>query len=140
MLVLLSPAKRLDFESIAPVDESLLAKPKFHTQAKTVVKDLQNLSSAKLKNLMGLSDKLADLNYERNQNFKFPHTPKNAKASAFTFQGDTYQGLQIGTFSKSEIKRANQKVRILSGLYGLLKPLDLIQPYRLEMGTAWGPN
>lgn len=86
---------------------------------------------------MGISDKLADLNWQRNQEFTTPFTPANARPAVYAFNGDVYTGLEAYTISKEKLDRLQEQVRILSGLYGVLKPLDLIQPYRLEMGTKF---
>jgi uncharacterized protein len=96
---------------------------------------LKKKSVKSLTNLMSISDQLGRLNYERNQEWNLPFNAENARPSIYAFSGDVYRGLDIYTLPKDKIERMQQTVRILSGLYGLLKPLDLIQPYRLEMGT-----
>ncbi len=134
MLALLSPAKSLDFSS-APPDVSQ-SQPACLKQTRTLASHLRALKKAELKKLLHVSDKLADLNYERFQAFKTPFTPQNAKQAALAFSGDVYQGLDAASLSAEELGWAQDHVRILSGFYGLLRPLDLIQPYRLEMGRA----
>ena len=86
--------------------------------------------------LMDISEKLADLNWERNQNWSLPFTPENARPAVYAFDGDVYTGLDVYTISEDKMPILQDKLRILSGLYGILKPLDLMQPYRLEMGTS----
>ena len=139
MLVLISPAKKLDFDSEALC--STFTEPRFQKQTGALVALAKKLSRADLKRLMGLSDKLAELNYVRYQNFQPRFTPENAKQAAYAFRGDTYVGLDADTLSEDDLKYAQDHLRILSGLYGLLRPLDLMQPYRLEMGTKFtNPN
>ena len=133
MLVLVSPAKKLDFES--PIKLENTTEPVFKVKAKALGIELKKLSPPDIKKLMKLSDNLSELNFERFQNFQKKNAPQ--RAAVFAFNGDTYTGLDIHSFSKSEISRAQKKLRILSGLYGVLKPLDLINPYRLEMGTKF---
>lgn len=135
MLIVVSPAKKLDFEHFAPTDE--FSTPKYLETSNKLVKELKKLSSEDIGKLMKLSDNLAQLNYTRFHNFKTPFTLKNAKQAAYAFKGDTYVGLDFESFNKSQVKYAQQHLRILSGLYGILRPLDLIQPYRLEMGTKF---
>ena len=134
MLVLLSPAKNLNLD---PSPSALnFSQPDLLKETRVLVKAAKSLSQAQLKTLMKVSDKLATLNYERFQSFKTPFTPDNAKQAALTFAGDVYQGLEAGTLKPADLDWAQDHLRILSGLYGLLRPLDLIQPYRLEMGRA----
>lgn len=135
MLIVVSPAKKLDFEQLAPTD--VFTTPKYLDKSKKLITELKKLSSEDIKSLMKLSESLAELNYTRFHNFKTPFTLKNSKQAAYAFKGDTYVGLDFESFSKSEVNYAQKHLRILSGLYGLLKPLDLIQPYRLEMGTKF---
>ncbi len=135
MLAVLSPAKSLDMEAPAPVQEA--TEPGLLNETKTLVEQLQGCSAGDLQRMMGISDKLAQLNYDRYQRFSFPFTPKNAKQALFAFTGDVYTGLDAGSLSEAEIGRAQQDLRILSGLYGVLRPLDLMQAYRLEMGTKY---
>jgi cytoplasmic iron level regulating protein YaaA (DUF328/UPF0246 family) len=133
MLVLVSPAKKLDFDSLIAFDE--FSQPEFIHESKELIKNLKGLSMGQVSTLMKLSAKLSKLNFDRYRDFKTPFNLNNAKQAGFTFNGDTYVGLDINTLSKSELKQAPNHLRILSGLYGVLKPFDLIQPYRLEMGT-----
>ncbi len=132
MLVLLSPAKNLSFDT--PVPDIEVSQPAFLKEACALVAAARALSRADLKRLMNISDKLADLNHRRFQAFSTPFTLDNARPAVLTFSGDVYQGLKAATFSRDDLTWAQHHLRILSGLYGLLRPLDLIQPYRLEMG------
>lgn len=139
MLLVLSPAKSLDFES--PVHLSGSAGPDFSMPqmldaAENLNKTLRKLSPEDLSSLMHISAKLGELNFERNLNWTLPFTTDNAKAAVFAFTGDVYVGLDVKSFSHEDLLYAQDHMRILSGLYGLLRPLDLIQAYRLEMGTA----
>lgn len=136
MLIVVSPAKRLDFQTPNELEET--SQPRFLSKTKDLIKELRKLSSEDLQELMGISEKLGQLNYDRFQSFKTPFSLKNAKQAGLAFQGDTYQGLEFFKFNKSERNFAQKSLRILSGLYGVLAPLDLIQPYRLEMGTKFG--
>lgn len=134
MLILLSPSKTLgDGTSPQPVTPTQPALLK-HTQE--LAKTTKKLSEKQLKVLMDISDKLAALNHERFQRFKTPFTPANASPALFTFQGDVYDGLDATSLTAKEVAYAQEHLRILSGFYGLLRPLDLMQPYRLEMGIA----
>lgn len=135
MIVLLSPAKRMSFEE--PAKFSDCTQPSFLQKSEELVEKLKTLKPEEIKELMGVSDKIAVLNYERFQSFQPPFSLENAKQAAYAFQGDTYIGLDFDSFSNQEVKRAQKTIRILSGLYGWLSPLDLIQPYRLEMGTSF---
>jgi cytoplasmic iron level regulating protein YaaA (DUF328/UPF0246 family) len=133
MIILLSPAKTLD---LTPLKKNVeLTIPIFNQQANQLNSILKKKKSAQLKKLMGISDQLAALNVERNQQFSASPLNEQLKQAVFMFKGDVYIGLQIETFSDAELLKAQEKLRILSGLYGLLKPLDGIQAYRLEMGT-----
>ena len=132
MLLLISPAKTLDFE---PTGLKKKTKPRFLTESQALVDVLKEKSATDIKNLMSVSDKIAELNVDRYQNFKTPFTLKNAKQAMFAFRGDVYTGLDADSFDEKDIEFAQDHLRILSGLYGLLKPLDLMQAYRLEMGT-----
>ena len=133
MLVLISPAKKLDFEHPAPIEIS--ARPPLLDKAKELAEILKTKNRSELKSLMNISDNLADLNYKRYQNFSTPFDMSNAKQAILTFQGDTYKGLNADTLDQDDLEYAQRHLRILSGLYGILRPLDLMQPYRLEMGT-----
>ena len=132
IISVLSPAKSLDFESEAPYKDT--TEPRFLDQSEKIAKKLKSLSRKKIADLMSISTQLAELNYGRNQEWDFDHTT-NSKQSLFAFDGDVYSGLEAETLKKNEVEFAQNHVRILSGLYGLLRPLDLIHPYRLEMGT-----
>lgn len=138
LISVISPAKKLDFES--PLEHTQDTQPKFLQESKALIKLLKNLSSDEIGKLMKLSDKLSELNYERYQSFKTPFTPKNARPAIYAFKGDTYVGLDVESFSKANLKYASGQLRILSGLYGILSPFDLIRPYRLEMGTRFSIN
>ncbi len=133
MKIIISPAKSLDFENKATT--SLYTQPRFLEQSVKLNKKLKTLSRKKLSDLMKISDELANLNYERNQNWQAPFELENAKQAVFAFTGEVFRGIDVNTLSEDKIPTLQNRLRILSGLYGLLKPLDLIQPYRLEMGT-----
>ena len=135
MLVLLSPAKKLDFES--ETLRSKFTQPNLLDETKVLAKTAKTMREADLKTLMGISDKLAELNVARFKAFTTPFTLGNAKQAIDSFKGDVYQGLDAETLSDDDIDFAQSHVRILSGLYGLLRPLDLMQPYRLEMGVGF---
>ena len=137
MLAVISPAKKLDFETAPKFKDHTL--PQFIKDTEILVKTARKMSRAKLKQTMKLSDTLAELNYQRYQNFSTPFHLGNAKQAAWVFNGDTYVGLKADTLSKREMAFAQKHLRILSGLYGVLRPLDLIQPYRLEMGARFNP-
>ena len=135
MLLFLSPAKSLDFET--PPQVTTCTQPAWLDRSATLIRQLRALSPADIANLMDLSDPLALLNFNRYADWSLPFTPQNAKQAVLAFDGDVYDGLAAKTLSAAELDFAQQHVRILSGLYGMLKPLDLIQPYRLEMGTKF---
>jgi len=137
MLALISPAKKLDFETDPSIDTH--THPDLLDRAEKLVVRARNLSRSALAQTMKLSDTLAELNYQRYQTFKTPFTLANAKQAALVFNGDTYVGLDAKTLSERDLIFAQDHLRILSGLYGLLRPLDLIQPYRLEMGAKFQP-
>ena len=132
MKMVISPAKSLQFDSQLPSIN--FTTPNFSEEAKLINGLLKKKTSKALSELMHISDKLAQLNWERNQLFN-SHESNNRRPAIFTFNGDVYQGLDAYTLSSEKIDRMQNQLRILSGLYGLLRPLDLIQPYRLEMGT-----
>jgi len=134
MYALISPAKRLDLEPLGACTTTSL--PDMLDESEKLVKKTRSLSKKKLAALMKLSDGLAELNYERFQAWSTPFTEDNAKPAALTFAGDTYMGLDAGSLDTTDLEWAQDRLGILSGLYGLLRPLDLIQPYRLEMGTS----
>ena len=133
MLVVVSPAKNLDFESVVPTRE--YTQPALLDETERLMKVCRTLSPADLASLMKISDKLAETNCERFKNWYQPFTKDNAKQAILTFKGDTYVGLNAEDFTNKDFQYAQDHFRILSGLYGILRPLDLIQPYRLEMGT-----
>ena len=135
MLIFLSPAKSLDYKT--PPQVASFTQPAFLKQSETLIKQLRKLSPADIANLMDLSDPLALLNFNRYADWTLPLTPENAKQAVLAFDGDVYDGLSAKTLSADDLAFAQQHVRILSGLYGILKPLDLMQPYRLEMGTKF---
>ena len=133
MLTIISPAKTLDFESPAQISKS--TKPTYLKDSAQLIEILRGYSPDDLVNLMGISHKLGELNHQRFHEWKTPFNKSNAKQAVYAFQGDVYTGLEADSFDSDDAEFAQQHLRILSGLYGLLKPLDLIQPYRLEMGT-----
>ncbi len=137
MLSIISPAKKLDFES-EPLSSNF-SQPVLLDRSEILVKKAKRLSRTALGRTMRLSDKLADLNYQRFQDFSTPFTLANAKQAAMMFNGDTYVGLEAATLEDADMDFAQDHLRILSGLYGILRPLDLIQPYRLEMGARFQP-
>lgn len=133
MKIVISPAKSLDYKSELPTSQ--YSKPDFVKETRQLHKTLKKKSPSELGDLMHISDKLAQLNWERNQNFSLPFTQDNARPAIYAFNGDVYAGLDAYTIPEDKLDVLQSELRILSGLYGLLKPLDLIQPYRLEMGT-----
>ena len=133
MKLVLSPAKSLDFETQLPTDKA--TQPEFIKQAERLNKELKKKSVKALSELMKISKDLSQLNYERNQEWEMPFTKHNARPAIYAFNGDVYRGLDAYTIPKNKIDHLQDTVRMLSGLYGVLKPLDLMQPYRLEMGT-----
>lgn len=135
MLILLSPAKALDYKT--PPHIATCTQPAYLKQSETLIRQLRKLSPADIANLMDLSDSLALLNFNRYADWSLPFTPENAKQAVLAFDGDVYDGLDAKNLSAADLDFAQQHVRILSGLYGILKPLDLMQPYRLEMGTRF---
>lgn len=136
MYFVLSPAKSLNDDDAIPHNlGNYFSQPELIDDASTLMKQLKTLEPIDLQELMGISDDLAQLNAQRNQDWKTPFTEDNAKAAGYLFDGDVYTGLDIYGMDKDAVVYLNEHLGILSGLYGLLKPLDLIQPYRLEMGT-----
>ena len=134
MLVVISPAKKLDENC----DKNLVTNftiPPYLEDSKKIIKSLRKYSTDKLSKLMNISEKISLLNYERYIKWSLPFTKKNAHPALLLFQGDVYKGISVSDFKKEDFIYAQKSLRILSGLYGILKPLDLIQPYRLEMGT-----
>ncbi|NWN92150.1 peroxide stress protein YaaA [Marinobacter adhaerens] len=135
MLMVISPAKTLDYES--PLATETFTQPDFLDDACELVDQLKELEPHHISNLMSVSDKLGQLNAERFRNWHTPFTPENARQAILAFKGDVYTGLDAESFSEQDFSFAQKHLRMLSGLYGLLKPLDLMQPYRLEMGTKF---
>ena len=133
MKLVLSPAKSLNFES--PLPTTQYTEPGFLSQSERLNKLLKSKSAKSLSKLMSISDALGQLNHQRNQDWQLPFTPENARPAVYAFNGDVYRGLDAYTITEDKLDELQNTVRILSGLYGLLKPTDLIQPYRLEMGT-----
>jgi cytoplasmic iron level regulating protein YaaA (DUF328/UPF0246 family) len=133
MLIVLSPAKSLDFET--PAVTKNYTVPELLEQSEKLISKLKKMNPGQLSKLMNISKELGELNFRRYQNWSQPFNTDNAKQAVLAFNGDVYQGLQASSLSEKKLELAQKHVRILSGLYGVLKPLDLIQPYRLEMGT-----
>lgn len=133
MKIILSPAKSLDFEKSLPTQR--FTEALYLSEAEKLNKMLRNKSAKSLSKLMDISANLGQLNFERNQEWQLPFTTANARPAVYAFSGDVYRGLDVYSLPKSKIEILQNKLRIISGLYGLLKPLDLIQPYRLEMGS-----
>ncbi|MWN31048.1 peroxide stress protein YaaA [Gilliamella sp. Pra-s65] len=132
MLTVISPAKTLDYQSPLTTKQNTL--PQFMHQSENLIEDCKKLSSKDLATLMSISPKLAELNYERFQTWHRDFNLENARQAILAFKGDVYEGLHVEDFTHKELEFAQNHLRILSGLYGILRPLDLIQPYRLEMG------
>jgi len=133
MLITLSPSKGQDFETPSPSKK--YSKPGDLNDSEILVKELKKIKADELQSLMDVSENIAKLNVSRYKTFKTPFTTKNAKQALFAFKGDVYGGIDIENFSEDDFEYAQDHLRILSGLYGYLRPLDLIQPYRLEMKT-----
>lgn len=133
MISILSPAKTLDYESHLPTEVSTM--PDFLNDSEELIKTLRDYDQKGIESLMSVSEKIADLNVERYKTFELPFTPGNARPAIFAFKGDVYRDLELDQYSDSDLSFMQAHVRILSGLYGILRPLDLMQPYRLEMGT-----
>lgn len=133
MKIVISPAKSLDFESELPTEK--YTQPEFLNQAKKLNEVLKKKSPKQLSKLMSISDKLGELNWQRNQAWETPFNPENARPAIYAFNGEVYTGIDAYTIPLSKLEQLQDKLRILSGQYGILKPLDLMQPYRLEMGT-----
>lgn len=138
MKIVISPAKSLDFECESPIKK--FTQPVFLDDSKKLIKKMREYSPEEIGKLMKISDKLSDLNYQRFSDWQTPFTSKNAKHSIYAFNGDVYDGLDAKSLSAKDIEFAQEHLRILSGLYGLLRPLDLMQAYRLEMGTKLKPS
>lgn len=135
MIILLSPAKTLDFDN--PAVEKTCTEPEFLSLSKNLIAGLSKMSNEEISKLMGISDKLAALNSERYKSWNVKHESKNSKQAILAFKGDVYEGMRAWEFEKEDFAYAQKNLRVLSGLYGLLKPLDLIQAHRLEMGTVY---
>ena len=134
MLLVLSPAKSLDYETPPVVADNSM--PEFIDESALLIKELKKLSLKDVAELMGISDKLAALNVARYAEWSKKFSTKNSKQAILAFNGDVYEGLDAATLSKKQLKFSQDHLRVLSGLYGVLRPLDLMQPYRLEMGTS----
>ena len=133
MLITLSPSKGQDFELAAPTNAFTI--PQQLKDSEKLIKQLRKLSVEEIKKMMSLSDNLAELNFQRYKDFGLPFNQQNAKQAIFAFKGDVYSGINTSSMTQQDFEYAQNHVRILSGLYGYLRPLDLIQPYRLEMKT-----
>ena len=139
MIILLSPAKTLDYET--PSINIPHTIPNLLSNSKKLIKNLKEKKPEEISNLMNISDKLATLNSDRYKSWKgLKEKSKNSKQAIFVFKGDVYQGLDIDSFGKKDLEYSQNHLRLLSGLYGLLRPLDIIEPYRLEMGTKLKTN
>ena len=134
MKIVVSPAKTLDYETNLPTKRA--TQPEFLEEAETLNKKLSRKTKKEIGKLMSISDKLADLNYQRYKDFSTPFNKINARPAVYAFAGDVYNGLDAYTIPENKLDRLQDTLRILSGMYGILKPLDLMQPYRLEMGTS----
>lgn len=134
MKIVISPAKSLDFETTIP--NSRHSQAAFLEEAEKINQILRKKKPKALSKLMSISDSLGELNWERNQQFSLPFSQSNARPAVYAFNGDVYQGLDAYTIGAAKLDSLQRSLRILSGLYGVLKPFDLIQPYRLEMGTS----
>lgn len=137
MLVLLSPSKTMDFQDNWELEEA--SYPQFLDEAEELVKQLRQYSPEEIGELMNVSDKIAKLNFDRFQSFSTPFNNENARQAILAYRGDVYDGIAVNQYTEKDFQFAQEQVRILTGLYGILRPLDLIQPYRLEMGTRF-PN
>ena len=133
MLAILSPAKTLDYET--PLKTKLNSQPIYGRESNQLIKALRTFEPFEVASLMKISDKLADLNHKRYVEWRNKPAESKTRPAALAFKGDVYQGLEADSFNDNDLKFAQRHLRILSGLYGLLRPLDVIQPYRLEMGT-----
>ena len=132
MLAIISPSKTQDFSQC---DIDIFSQTRQIESSNELIGILKNKSKSQIAKLMSISDKLSELNFDRFQNFQLPFTLKNAKQAILAFKGDVYNGINAPELSHEDLEFAQGKVRMLSGLYGVIRPLDLIQPYRLEMGT-----
>ena len=133
MIIILSPSKTMNFED--QVTATKYSSPVFQREAQTLVQTLQQFKPEDIKKLMDVNDKIAELNYQRFQEFDLSFTPSSGRQALLAYRGDVYAGLDIANYSEQDLKFAQEQVRIISGLYGLVCALDVIQPYRLEMGN-----
>lgn len=138
MITVISPAKTLDFENEVSFDHHTL--PRFSTQTNKLIRELRQKKPADIQQLMDVSENIAEINVKRYKAYRQQHTPVNSKPSIHAFKGDVYIGLDVDQLNDSDLAFSQQHLRVLSGLYGLLRPLDIIQPYRLEMGTRLPVN
>ena len=138
MLIVISPSKTLDYET--PATTNSATKPVFLQDSEELVKQLREMSAGRIARLMHISPKLAELNVNRYHDWRRPFTKSNAKQAVLAFKGDVYAGLAAESLDKDDLAFAQNHLRILSGLYGVLRPLDLMQAYRLEMGTGLKNN
>ena len=138
MKILISPAKSLDFDS--NIDSLKCTQPVFLNKTSQINSVLKEKSPKDLMQLQGISQKLSDLNWKRNNDYVDNHNNKNSRPAVYAFNGDVYNGIDVKTLSEDKVYDLQKSLRILSGYYGVLKPLDLIQPYRLEMGTKLAVN
>ena len=138
MKIIISPAKSINLEKKIPTEKSSL--PFFLDDAVVINSNLKKKSPLDLSSIMNISSKLSDLNWRRNQDFKIPFNKNNARPAIYAFDGDVYSGIDSYSLNQKKIDIIQERLFIISGLYGLLKPLDLIQPYRLEMGTKFEFN
>ncbi len=134
MLIVVSPAKSLDYESKLPTKKH--SEPRLLDQSRELVGVMAEKSPRELSKMMGISESLGELNHERFLDWETPFTPANARPAVLAFSGDVYMGMEASTFTERDFTQAQKVLRILSGLYGVLRPLDLMQPYRLEMGST----
>lgn len=138
MKIVVSPAKSLDYKTKLPTNRN--TQPLFLEEAAQINRKLERKTKKELKDLMNISDNLADLNYQRYKDFSIPFTGENARPAVYAYAGDVYSGLDAYSLPIEKIDRLQQTLRILTGMYGVLRPLDLIQPYRLEMGNKLSIN
>ena len=134
MILIISPAKKLDFSEETRYTQNY-SMPAHLEESQKLINSLSKMSKKKIGQLMDISPALSELNFDRYQNYHTPFTPDNAKQALLSFKGEVYLNMEVDSYEEAEYEYAQKHLRILSGLYGLLKPLDLIQPYRLEMGT-----
>ena len=132
MLIVISPAKTLDYQT--PLPSKKFTQPEFLDESEKLIKTLRVMAPDELVDLMHVSSKIAELNVSRYLNWQQPFSPDNARPAIFAFKGDVYTGLDVQDYKTADLNFAQKHLRILSGLYGVLRPLDLMQPYRLEMG------